>query len=111
MNKRALYSFFISFLLLIAVIVIDRNAFRDMQEYVSEVDRTREVLISFEKLSNYFKSLQIYSPTYATITEADFYNLYKKEADSIYQEIDHLKKTVNDTVQGRRMDTVAVMIG
>lgn len=112
MNKKALFSFFVSFLLLIAVIIIDRNAFRDMKEYVVQVDRTREVIISFEKLSNYFKSLQIYSPTYATITDAEFYTLYKAETDSIYPVLDYLKNATSDNPeQSRRMDTISSLIG
>src|SRR5215216_2468520 len=96
MKKKVFYSFLISFLLLIAVIIINRKSFNSMREYNGWVNHSREVITSLEKLSNHFKSAQIYTPTYDSIQEKQFYSLYKTEAQNIPAELKRLKELVKD---------------
>lgn len=82
-----------------------------MKEYTSGVEHTRDVITSFERLANHFKSAQIYTPTYNNIPQKEFFLLYKKEALSIGDEIKHLKILVKDNPQQIKLvDSVASMI-
>lgn len=82
-----------------------------MKAYADEVDHTREVITAFELVSNYFKSAQIYSPTYEKIAEKDYYLLYKKETESINDELEKLKLLTRDNrEQHKRIETLSLMI-
>jgi PAS domain S-box-containing protein len=111
MNKKVLYSFFVSFILLIAVIIIDRRSFNEMKAYTSWVNHSREVISSLERLSNHLKSAEIYSPNYETTSEKDFYRLYKVEAQNIENDLIHIQKLVNgDADQNRRMNVLITVL-
>jgi PAS domain S-box-containing protein len=99
MKKKTYYSFLVSFLLLIAVIVINRNSFNKMTDYTHWVNHSREVITSLEKLSNHFKSAQIYTPAYDSIGESKFYSQYKSEAEKIPAELKNLLNLVKDNPQ------------
>lgn len=96
MSKKTLYAFIISFLLLIAVIVLNRYSFNAMRNYSEEVDHTRQVISQFVRISDHLKSAQIYSPVYDSIPEKDFYKLYRNEAIGIRSELTQLRQLVND---------------
>jgi CHASE3 domain sensor protein len=99
MKKKTYYSFLVSFLLLIAVIIINRNSFNKMTDYTHWVNHSREVITSLEKLSNHFKSAQIYTPTYDSVGVKKFYSLYKAEAENIPGELKTLQDLVKDNPQ------------
>ena len=99
MSKKTLYAFIISFLLLIAVIILNRFSFDAMRSYSEEVDHTRQVISQLEKISDHLKSAQIYSPIYDSIPEKDFYKLYRQDAIGIKSEITQLRQLVNDNPQ------------
>src|SRR5687768_14570344 len=96
MKKKTFYSFLIAFILLIAVIFINKKSFNSMREYNKWVNHSREVITSLEKLSNHFKSAQIYTPTYDSIQEQQYYSLYKTESLSIPTELKNLQQLVKD---------------
>ena len=48
MSKKTFYAFITSFILLIAVIVLNRLSFDKMRGYSKEVEHTREVIASFK---------------------------------------------------------------
>jgi CHASE3 domain sensor protein len=79
MNKRTLYFFFIGFLLLIVVTIINRRSFNSMRDYTSAVDYSREVVNSLERLSNHFKSAQIYSLQYEIQSGQEFIYFTKRK--------------------------------
>jgi PAS domain S-box-containing protein len=107
MGKKTLYAFIISFFLLIAVIILNRFSFSAMRNYSEQVDHTRLVISVFQSISNHFKSAQIYTPTYATGPDKDFYALYRREAESIRREIEQLKQLVRDNPeQAKRADSL-----
>lgn len=82
-----------------------------MKEYTRSVNHTQEVITSFERLSNHFKSAQIYSPKYETIPERDLYGQYQKEALKVTGEVTALKKLVRDNpAQTRLVDSLSSMI-
>jgi signal transduction histidine kinase len=111
MNKRTLYAFLISFFLLVIAVFINQKSFDKMREYAKSVTRSREVVASLERLSNYLKSAQIYTPTFSDIEEKQFYQLYLEETKSIHFEIMRAKNlTSNDSLQSRRLDTISSMI-
>ncbi|MBA2500060.1 MAG: PAS domain-containing protein [Chitinophagaceae bacterium] len=111
MDKKALYSFLVSFILMVAVIIINRQSFNKMREYTGWVNHGRVVMARFEKLSNHFKSAQIYSENYSNKKTKEFYDFYKAEADSVKNEIAGLQWIVAiDPQQKRRMDTVGKQI-
>src|SRR5688500_14199875 len=96
MSKKTLYAFIISFLLLIAVIILNRFSFDAMRNYSEGVDHTRQVISQFEEISDHLKSAQIYTPTYDSIAERDFYKLYRNEAIGMKAELAQLRQLVND---------------
>jgi CHASE3 domain sensor protein len=63
MRKKNLYPFLVSLMLLLAVIIINRLSFNSMREYTDAVDRSREIITSYEELSADLKSAEIYSET------------------------------------------------
>ena len=111
MNRKIFYAFIVSFLLLIVVIVLNRRSFRSMREYTNAVNHTRDVITLFERLSNHFKSAQIYSSTYDSLPEGKFYAVYKKEALQIGSELTALKTLVKDNAdQMKLVDSLSTMI-
>jgi signal transduction histidine kinase len=111
MTRRTLYAFIISFVLLTTVVGLNRVTFQKMQEYNYLVNHTRDVITTFESISNDFKSAQIYTTTYKEDSLKNFYGLYKKEADEINPHLVYLKKLVKDNpVQSRRVDSLAFNI-
>ena len=111
MSKRTYYSFIISFALLVMVIVLNRLSFNDMRTYSERVDHTRQVITTFESISNHFKSAQIYTPEYENSLGSNLYRLYKKDADSIQGELIRLKQLINDNpVQISRVDSLLSLL-
>ena len=90
---------------------MDRVNFNKMKEYTGLVDHTREVITLLEKLSDHFKSAQIYTPSYNKMPEKNYYLLYKKEADSVQKEILELQKLVkDDSAQVSRLNLISTLI-
>jgi PAS domain S-box-containing protein len=111
MSKKALFSFIISFVLLISVIIIDRISFNRMREYTVSVDHTREVISGFSELSNHFKSAEIFSEKYAPVGDHNFYDLYKEEGLKVNDDIAKLKVLTNDNPQqAARLDSIRNII-
>jgi PAS domain S-box-containing protein len=111
MRKKNLYPFIVSFVLLVTVIVFNRVNFRKMQDYTAEVEHTREVITSLERLSNDLKSAQIYSAHYERQFGGGLYKLYSQEAHEISGELVKLKTLVADNPeQTRRINEVATLV-
>lgn len=106
MNKKALYSFFIGFVLLIVVTIINHWSFKSMKDYTAAVDHSREVINSLERLSNHFKSAQIYSPQHSAEYDK-FFEIFKVEAEGLDREIERLKGLVQyNPEQRNRVDSI-----
>ncbi len=111
MSKRNLYAFLISFIMLLAVIILNRLSFQNVRSYSDAVDNTRQVITVLGNISNHFKSAQIYSPRYNHILQKDFYELYKSDAVKIRGELEVLKLLVFDNPEQYRMaDSLQLMI-
>lgn len=111
MNRKTLFAFIVSFVLLVTVIVLNRLTFEKMKQYSDGVNRTRRVITAFESISNNFKSAQIYTTTYKSDSLKNFYSLYKKNADEINPELAHLKELVKDNrEQNLLVDSLVVNI-
>jgi PAS domain S-box-containing protein len=105
MSKRNLYAFIISFALLVTVIVLNRISFDKVKQYSHSVEHTRDVITTFEGLSNNFKSAQVYTPVQDSGAIRNFYELYKRDAAKIEGELDNLKKLVGDKGQQAQLVT------
>lgn len=111
MNKKTLYAFIASFVLLITVIVLNYVSFVNTANYAKNVDHTRIVITTFESLSKNFKSAQIYTTTYHSDSLKKFYTLYKKDADSVSRQLNDLKHLISDnSKQLKLVDTLTGMI-
>src|SRR5688572_8317023 len=111
MNKRTLYAFLISFLLLVIAIFINQKSFDSMKEYTSSVVHSRDIITALERLSNYFKSAQMYSPGSSNVAEKRYYHLYLEEAKDVYFQIMRVKNlSTVDPLQAKKVDTIASMI-
>jgi signal transduction histidine kinase len=112
MNKRTLYAFLSSFFLLVIAIFINQKSFDNMKEYTSSATRSRDIITSLERLSNYFKSAQIFTPTFSTMPEKEFYKLYLEEAKNVPFEVMRLKNlSKGDSLQSKSVDSISIMIG
>lgn len=77
-------------------------------EYEQDVNYGQQVITRFEKLSNHFKSAQIYTPSIVEENARPFYQFYKEEADSVKVETASLQWMVaDDPVQKKRVDSIA----
>ena len=111
MNKRTLYAFLISFLLLITAIIVNQKSFDSMRRYTSSVTHSREIITSLERLLNDFKSAQIFTPIYTEVEHREFNRLYLEEAKNVFFEIMRLENlTIRDPVQSNRIDTISARI-
>ena len=82
-----------------------------MKEYTSSVSRSREIITSLERLSNYLKSAQIYTPTFSNVGAKEFYQLYLEEAKNIPFEIMRLKTlSKDDSLQSVNVDSITILI-
>jgi signal transduction histidine kinase/CHASE3 domain sensor protein len=95
MNIRALIAFGLAFFLVVLVIFLNRRSFKKMEDYTRQVNHTREVISSLERVSAHFKSAQVYSPLQENAAP-EFYSLYKKEAEGIRNELVNIKSLVKD---------------
>ena len=111
MNKRTLYAFLVSFLLLVIAIFLNQKSFDSMKEYTKSVAHSRDIITSFERLSNDFKSAQIYNPSYSNTSERNYYHLYLEEAKNVYFELMRLKNlAAGDSLQVRNVNVISSMI-
>ena len=111
MSKKTFYAFIISFILLIAVIVLNRISFDKMRGYSNAVEHTREVIACFESISNRFKSIQIYKSYYQKNGIKDFYDRYISEVNGIELELIKLKKLIADNPEQLKLaDTLTSII-
>ncbi|MCY7422993.1 MAG: PAS domain S-box protein [Chitinophagaceae bacterium] len=95
MNTNRLLPFIISFILLVAALVINQQTFKKMQQFTTQVNHAKDVIITFEKLSNHLKSAEIYTPVNAAKFK-NFYQFLKEETDGINKDLADLKKLVAD---------------
>lgn len=111
MTRKTLYAFIVSFILLVTVIILNGYAFNKMQFYTDRVDHTRVVITTYEQISDNFKSALVYTPTYLNLPEKDFYLNYKRDAESIPEELKQLKILTSDNSdQNKRVDTLEKLI-
>lgn len=111
MSKKTYYAFIISFILLIAVIVLNRISFDKMRGYSNAVDHTQEVITSFESISNRFKSIQIYKSYYQKNGIKDFYDRYISEKNGIEHELLKLRSLITDNPEQLKLfDTLSTVI-
>ncbi len=111
MRQRTLYVFGFSFLLFIVSAVIRYQSFGKMRAYTQSVNHSREIITSLDRLSNYFKSAQIYSPRYEVKVAQNFYGLYRQEALKVNSELNELLALTKDNpVQARQMESLAQLI-
>lgn len=90
---------------------MNRMTFTNMKEFTASVDHTREVITAFERLSNNFKSAQIYTTTYAHDSLGNFYKLYKSDGDSVRSNLRYLAWLVNgNLIQEKLVQDLTVMM-
>ena len=106
MNANRLLPYIISFILLVAVLFINQHTFSKMQEYTLQVHRAKNVIISFEKLSNHVKSAEMYTPANASKYK-NFYEFLIQETNEISRDIAELKVLVaDDQLQRTRLTVI-----
>ncbi len=106
MNANRLLPYIISFILLVAVLIINQHTFSKMQEYTLRVNHAKNVIISFEKLSNHVKSAEMYTPANASKYK-NFYKFLIQETNDISRDITELKVLVaDDQLQRARLTVI-----
>src|ERR1700755_3411802 len=96
MNKKTRYAFAISFVLLLTVVIFNLFTVNNIKTYSDLVSHTRDVITTFDGISDNFKSAQIYTPAYDTGSLKSFYDLYKADADSIPGQLRSLRQLIRD---------------
>ena len=106
MSANRLLPYIISFILLVAVLIINQHTFSKMQAYTLQVHRAKNVIILFEKLSNDIKSAESYTPANA-LKYKQFYELLLQETNDISKDLAELKVLVaNDQLQRARLTVI-----
>lgn len=96
MQNRTLYIFAFSFFLFLLSAVIRYQTVAKMRNYTHEVDHSSEIITSLEKLSNYFKSAQLYSPVYEAQVAEHLFSLYRQEGLMVPLELHKLDSLIQD---------------
>jgi signal transduction histidine kinase len=111
MSRKSILTFFIAFLLLITVVVLDRFSFNKLKEYSYSVEHTRDVISGLRNLEANLKSAQIYSRKYADLTKQQFYSIYEAERNQLPANLQAVRSLVKDNpAQLRRVDTLTQVI-
>lgn len=87
MGKRTLILLGTSFLLFLVAATIRYVSFNDMRTYTHDVERSRELIVSLEKLSNHLKSTQIVPGDSADGSRYHFFEVQQKESALIQKEL------------------------
>jgi signal transduction histidine kinase len=104
MNRKALISFFTGILLLLGVIMLDRDTIEKVDEHSRMVEGTYEFIGRLEQLSNHFKSAQIYSSKLAATSVRRFYDFYYEDLQQVTRDLDTL-----DQLAGRNARQAKVL--
>ena len=96
MQHKTLYIFAFSFFLFLLSAVIRFQTVAKMRSYTRSVDHSSEIITSLEKLSNYFKSAQLYSPAYEKHVAASLFGIYKNEGKKVPDELYKLDSLIED---------------
>lgn len=111
MQSRILYIFIFSFFLFLLSAIIRYQTVAEMRDYTRSVDRSTEVITSLEKLSNYFKSAQLYSPKYELNVAANLFSLYRNEGFLVSKELMQLDSLIEDnSPRQKELDRIASLI-
>ena len=111
MQHKTLYIFAFSFFLFLLSAVIRFQTVAKMRSYTRSVDHSSEIITSLEKLSNYFKSAQLYSPVYEKHVAASLFGIYKKEGAKVPDELHKLDSLIeNDTQRQQQLNEVTGLI-
>ena len=94
MDRRVFFAFAVSLLLLVAVTFMYGFIFSQVNAHVERVNQARRIMTALERLSNHFKSAQIYSQHFAAVTASSHDALYQQEMDSIPFELRRLRVRV-----------------
>jgi signal transduction histidine kinase len=112
MSTRTRLAFLLSFLLFIAVVLINAYTLRKMQAFTQQVDRTQDVITQLERVSNYLKSAEIFSPAYARKAQKDYYALFRMEAGRIPRHLDTIRILMRgELAQKDRLNFIIEAIG
>src|SRR5438270_6348032 len=111
MQKRNIYLYGLSFLVFLTVAIIRNGSFNQMHRFTHDVEHSREVIIHLEKLSNHFKSAQIYSQQYPDSSLRNIYQFYFEQARQIPNEVTKLRTLLsNEHPFPIQLDTVSAII-
>jgi signal transduction histidine kinase len=90
MRKRTLILLGTSFLLFLVAAIVRFVSFQNMREYTHEVEMSRNLIVSLEKLSNHLKSAQIYSADSSRGEDYVFFKKYRDEQAMIPGELEQV---------------------
>ncbi|OLY93004.1 His Kinase A (phospho-acceptor) domain-containing protein [Cnuella takakiae] len=96
MSKKTLILLGTSFLLFMVAAIIRFISFTELRAYIREVECSRELIVSLEKLSTHLKSAQIYA---GDTTNGAMYNFFvnnRNEIRLIPQDLEKIGKIVKD---------------
>ena len=111
MQQRTLYIFLFSFFLFLLSAVIRYQTVVKMRSYTVSVDHSREITTSLARLSNFFKSAQLYSPTYEAEVAQYLYKIYRFEGLKVITELHVLDSLItNNSQRQKQLDQIAGLI-
>ena len=110
MRFRNIYLYGIALLLFVSVSVFRSIAFRQMNRFTEEVNNARETISELEKLSNNFKSVQLYSPKYEKQVSSGYYFSLKMQGMKIEQQLIQIPALIRDPISQKLFDSVSYRI-
>lgn len=96
MPQKTLYIFAFSFLLFVLSAVIRYHSVARMNNYVDQVNHSTHIITTLQKLSNHFKSVQLYSTDYEVHVASNLFSLYQKEGLDVPTELATLDSLIKD---------------
>lgn len=85
-------------------------SFRQMNRFTEAVNNARETISELEKLSNHFKSAQLYSPRFEKQVASNYYFILHIEALKIKGELARIPTLIRDPQSLLLFDSVKVLI-
>ena len=93
---RVILSFLVSFMLLMAVIAINRVTYNREQAYSKQTEHSRNIIKLYDNLTIHLRSAELYSPTYENSSAKGIYDIYRSDIDRLQPELLQLRDSIRD---------------
>jgi len=94
--RKIVLPFSVAFILLLAVIVLNRVTYNNTKGYTLRTDHSNRISKLYARIGNELRSAEIFSPSYEHSAARGLYAIYKADADSMVNTLFRLQNEVID---------------